>query len=243
MAATPLVQPGDIISSNLINSILSRLQQLEDLMAQGSTPSQVVITGFEPSDQVPMGQVLAVNGNNFAFPPTDNTVTVGGQPVTNFELGSTSTRLSFIVPTTIPDVTSGGKQVVVIIATPTKGTTQAGYKVLPALATTGNPPTITNITRTDGTPNLMIGQEALIVGTNFVTGDTRVRMLVPLGNNLFSKDPSSGPSLTLTSVTPTLIKFNVPDITEITISPKTVQVEVGVDSHPVVTRNVSVRRT
>ena len=244
MPTTPLVQPGDIISSNLINSILSRLQTLEDLVAQGGGPSQVVIGGFDPADQQSMGQVLTLLGNNFAFPASDNTVTVGGQAVTNFQVGSTSTRLSFIVPTTIPDVTAGGKQVVVIVATPSKGTTQRSYKVLPALPTTGNPPTVTNITRNDGSPNLIIGQEAVVEGAFFAIGDTRVRMRVPLGNNLFSNYPSNAPSLALVpTMIPTLLRFVVPDITEVTASPRPVQVEITVDSHPPVTRNVTVRRS
>jgi hypothetical protein len=246
MANIPPVQPGDIISASLFNSILARLDQLEALIGQVGTGggTLVAIDGFDPPSQQAIGQALAIIGKNFAFPPNQNVVTIDGVPISTFQVGSTNTRLEVIVPD-ITAVPVTGKPVNVSV-TNSQGAAQRPYKVMPANPVVGSPPTISSVTKVDGTFAVKIGEDALINGTNFSTTPAQnlVKLRFPLGGNLFSDYPAAANQfLPIVNSTATTIRFMVPNIVEITGPPQVVTLELTVDGHPTVKFNVNIRRT
>ena len=85
------IQPGDLITSNLMNRIVDKLNSLETrvglLEAVGPEGEAVVITGLLPSGPVGLGSELRVTGRNFGL-PSANVVTIDNIQVTQFKSGS-----------------------------------------------------------------------------------------------------------------------------------------------------------
>jgi len=231
------VQPGDIISSELVNSVLGLLslheQRLTALEAGGSTGGgQVVITSADPATQVAAGQVLSIVGANFAFPPSDNAVTVDGVAITSFRSDSTGSVLKFIVPTSLT-IPPSGKNVVIKVAN-SKGAASFLYRVLPPIPAVGNPPAINSVTTLAGSQLLQIGQKIRITGTNFAPSPNEniitFSVNTALGKAVY---PKAGTTLLIDTAnsSTTQIIVTVPDITEITpamdTTPVTIDVGVG----------------
>lgn len=245
------VNPGEIISSNLVNFLIDSIIDLDQRVSalSATLPSgPVSITSFEPAFQVPIGQVLTIHGVGYAFPPEQNLVKIDDVQVLVFR-PSTSIRLEFIVPP-IPNVPPGGRNVVVLVQNST-GSTQRLYRVTPSIPATGNPPTIINVTRTDNTNQpLTPGQDAFINGTEFATTPTdnvitmRFTVLVngtPATINL----PRSGdPPIPVTEATATRLRVTLPAMPELPLNqniPLIVEVRKG--AHPPAPGNAFVRRT
>jgi hypothetical protein len=175
------VQPGQVISSALMNEILERLQKIgvgestgdltsiqselqaletwqksvdpqisainktlsdveAKLMSIGTTPQveeKVRITGFEPPDSCPTGQVMTILGDNFAPNPFENVVVLRNIPVDEFRPDSTLNRLKFIVPTSLPS----GK--VTVYVSNCNGEAHADYTL--SAPTNVNTPKITDV--------------------------------------------------------------------------------------------------
>src|SRR3712207_4582804 len=94
------VEPGDVITSELINYVLDKLREHDERLTEiqsNPTGSGLTVSEILPPDQEAVGRSLELRGSNFLFPPEQNIVRVGGVPVTQF-LGSTSTFLRFIIP-------------------------------------------------------------------------------------------------------------------------------------------------
>lgn len=159
------VEPGQIVTSELMNYVLAKLrdheQQLSELQS-GSSGSGVTIREIIPRDQEAVGRPLELRGDNFLFPPDSNVVTIGGVRVTSF-LSSTPTFLRFIIPA-IPGTLP---QNVEIRVENTNGTVIRGYRVTPAVPVPGTPPVITNVTRVGGSATLQVGAPFIITGANF----------------------------------------------------------------------------
>ena len=246
------VRPGDVISSDFINQILARLEAMDQritlLETKPPTGDQVVINSFEPPVQVEAGQLLTLVGINFAFPPSGNTISIDGftVPVANIRADSTSGRLKFIVPTEII-VPSGGRNYTIRVVTPTRGSTQKAYRLLPALDVVGDPPVISSITRaSDGSATLRIGEMARITGQHFAdnAADNTITFTIatvtpaityPLPGQTLTIDPENSHSEQIFVVVP-----NIVEIAAGTQAPVTVEVRVG--AHPPAALLVQVRR-
>jgi hypothetical protein len=255
MAITILqhVKPGDIISSDLVNYLIDNIIDLDQRLStlQSVTPSgPITITGFNPSVQVPIGQVLVINGTGFAFPPEQNVVRIDDVQVTSFRPGSTSIRLEFIVPA-VPNVPQGGRNVIVSVANASGGPVTRLYRLTPAVPVIGNPPTITTVTRTDNTnAPLTPGGNAFVNGTNFSTtaSENEVRMsFVALVNNVpttINLPRQNDPAIAVTQASATQLTVTVPLMPELPLNQSvTLNVQVRVGAHPPATANTLVRRT
>src|SRR5215472_8804866 len=104
------VNPGDVISSDLFNQMLAKLNDLETRVSNLETGSVIaagnIIDHFDPPAQQQVGQVLKVFGA-FDFPPAVNSVTIDGVQVTSFRPDSNNLHLSFVIPSTITIPLSG----------------------------------------------------------------------------------------------------------------------------------------
>lgn len=239
------VRPGNVITSDAWNEVLTRLEEIEQRVAslekQGPAPGQVVIASFDPPNQVEVGQVLTINGLNFAFPPANNIVKVDNIQVIEFRPDSTPTSLKFILPSV--SAPPGGRNVVVSIQN-NKGSVERSYRVLPSVPVSGDPPVVTNALREDGSSNLRIGQVVIISGDNFsaTASENRVHFVLnlPTGTKTYP-DTVAGLPVTFASVTE--LRVIVPNITEVpAIGSLPVTLRVGVGAHVPAVRVVSVIR-
>jgi hypothetical protein len=226
----PQVRPGDVISSDLINLIITKLQALEQTIGSGGT--NVAISGFDPPNQQAAGQILTVKGLNFLFPPTNNRVTVGDIVINDFRPDSNTTQLKFVLPQSIP-VAPGGQNVPIRVEN-SQGSDQKLYRLMPAIPVAGPPPQITSITlqTAAGSTTLQIGKIAFIAGQNFAATatDNIISFTVQTGSGS-AVYPKQGSSLVFDPATNTSqILVTVPDITEIVsgAGPSFVTLQVGV---------------
>lgn len=252
MANSLQVRPGDVISSDFMNQILNSInaidQRITILENQLPSTDQVAIDTFEPPVQVEAGQLLILHGRYFAFPPTRNIITISGfaVPVENIRPDSTTSRLKFIVPKDI-HVPVGGNNYTIRVVTPTKGSAQKDYRLLPALEAVGSPPNITSVTRAStGSPTLRVNENARITGQHFAAD--------PNDNVITFKIETVSPAVTYPLAGQTLtidleqsntnqIVVTVPNILEIAAGESApVTVEVGVGVHPHTVYVASVRR-
>lgn len=241
------VRPGDLITSDLMNQLFRKIDEMEQRLASleagGATGTLLTITAFDPPNQIAVGQELSVFGSGFAFPPTDNQVTVEGVAVTQFRPGSTSTRLRFLVPSPGSPVPSSGRNVTIRVSN-SNGSVQRLYRILPPIPVVGNPPEITAVTREDGSSNLRIGQLAIIEGQNFAATATdntiRFRVDTQGGPVVY---PQPGSTLAITSANPEEIRLVVPEIDEVPATGGlSVTIEIIVGAHIPAVRVVNIRR-
>jgi IPT/TIG domain len=242
------VKPGDVISSELMNFILSKLGEVDQrvltLETGGSQTGNVVITGFDPPTQVLAGQVLTIQGNNFAFPPENNVVTIDGAPITAFRPDSTGSLLKFVVPTSL-NIPAGGKNVTIMVKN-NLGEHLALYRVLPSVQAPGNPPSIGSVAPASG-PFIFVNQAIIITGQNFAANplDNIIRFRVTLsagGQNVY---PQTGQALVINEENSdtTQIEVTVPNIVEVPAGQsRPVTLEVGVGAHVPAAFNINVRR-
>jgi hypothetical protein len=124
-------------------TIETRLTALEaKLLVAGN----VRINGFDPPQQIPVGQVLTILGSGFMNPLVENLVFINDTPIYNYRIDSDNSHLKIVVPTTIPNVTpvAAGTEITIRVAND-EGEAQKTYKVTPALTATGTPPRIANV--------------------------------------------------------------------------------------------------
>ena len=239
------VKPGDLITADFINGLIDNItnlnQRIKTLEDGFSEAGDVRITAFKPppppyDNGQNLGQVLQIFGDNFSWPPQNNTVTIqnflvpigGKATVTKFQPGSNPTMLEFVIPTTIAGVQASGTDVTITVGSSAPKT----YHLRPALPTSGKPPffisdkPITN--KLDGSVNLSVNKTAIIKGGNFgsTVSDNKIELVIPTGTG--EKRYPIVPSLAST----TEIEFIVPDISEITDEGIDVSVELKVDNYP-----------
>jgi hypothetical protein len=127
------VRPGDLITAELMNRIVTALNTLETrvtaLEGAGAPGGTVTITGVSPTGPIPMGSELRVFGTNFGL-PTFNIVTLDGVPVTQFKAGSSDTLLIFDVPA-IQGVPPQGRTVTLTVSNQ-KGFASTPVIIVPA---------------------------------------------------------------------------------------------------------------
>lgn len=132
------VKPGDLITADMMNRILTALTTLNTRVAAlegagSAAGGTVTITGLSPSVPVPMGSELRVFGKNFGL-PTLNVVTVDGNPVSLFKAGSNDALLIFDVPAVQGVPQQGGKLVTLTISNQ-HGFASTTFTVVQALPT------------------------------------------------------------------------------------------------------------
>jgi hypothetical protein len=253
MAVTPPnVRPGDIISSDLVNYLLSRIGEFDDRISKletgTQTSGQVEIDQFEPSVQQNVGQLLTIHGKNFAFPPTDNVVTLGNVAITAFEPDSTGSMLRFFIPRTV-NVGSGSDGAnVKITITNNSGTTAALYRILPGVPVVGNPPQITDVQPVAGPGSIFVNTQIRIIGSNFAADPTQnqitFQIVTASGPVIY---PKSGQALVLdvANSNTSAIIVTLPDMAEVASGPggaKVVTVRVTVGAFPPASRNFTANR-
>jgi hypothetical protein len=99
------VQPGDLITTDLVNQILVDLAELQIRVGKIETGVVVKkspeILGFIQSPPFYPLQQIDMQGRNFSVPPENNKLTIDGNPVTQFSSGSTSQLLTFTIPSSL----------------------------------------------------------------------------------------------------------------------------------------------
>ncbi|MCG8461827.1 MAG: hypothetical protein MI919_36555 [Holophagales bacterium] len=247
----PRVRPGDVISADLFNDLIRRIEILESQVGQGGSGppgGAVAIEGFTPVAEVAALQNLAIRGRNFAIPVSRNTVRVmrpgtssGGVVVTELLPRSTSTVLRLRVPDLGP-IAANGESFVVRVDAAEHGTTEELFRFLPPRDVQGEPPTITGVVDAEtGRSPMRVGRIARIVGTNFAAApaDNQVQILVSTSTGGTRVYPEVGGSLQVaSSSTSTLLDFTVPPIDEASPTRQlTVVVRVTVGDHAPAERN------
>ncbi|HZT77423.1 MAG TPA: IPT/TIG domain-containing protein [Vicinamibacterales bacterium] len=92
------VQPGDLITADLMNQIMSAIETLDGKVGSSTTTgTKAVITGYEPAGAVRPGDQLTIHGQNFGSQPSLDVVTINGVRV-DIQAGSSDQQLIVIVP-------------------------------------------------------------------------------------------------------------------------------------------------
>ncbi len=227
------VQPGDLITSELMNTILARLEDLHQRLSnlEAGTGEGVTITGFDPPVEARVNDTLTIIGTNFVVPFTRNIVTIGGVEVPDFLPGTGETRLRFTIPP-VPNLPDAGREVLVNVQN-SRGFAQRFYRLLPPDQSGGPAPSITNVTRaSNGEQILVIGQDALIVGQNFAGTAEGNQLTFRYGAADPYPRPGQSLQFTPTGSPTTRIQVQVPNISEISTDDGvvTVSIEVRVGS-------------
>ena len=137
----PRVRPGDLITADLMNTMIDRLNALEAAVAAGEgtpTAHAVSISGLIPANgNVRVGDFLQVFGQNFDFSIGAQRVFIDTTRVDAFDGANCSdTKLVFRIPSTITDVPSGGRPAILTVNNATS-TARWTITLLPALELVG----------------------------------------------------------------------------------------------------------
>ena len=231
------VRPGDLISSNLMNFVLTKLQEFDTRISKLETASaagDVQITGFDPPNQQNAGQQLTIFGNNFALPGTSNSVTLNDTSITAFQPNSSTTQLVFIIPASFSPPAGGN---VTVTVSNSNGKYSALYVILPAIPVTGPNPQITGVSQVSGS-TIFVGQQIRITGNNFplhpADNALTFQVAVASGPVTYPK-PGNTVQIDMIYSNAQQIICTLPDITEITSSPfgfAVVTVSDTVGAHP-----------
>lgn len=129
------VQPGDLITSDLVNQILSDIADLRIWIARveaaQSTGKRIRITQIISANTPPrVRDILEVRGENFESPPQKNKVTISGVEAFQFSGASDEGRLVFEIPNVV--VPAEGKIVPLRIEN-TYGSDSVDIKLLAAI--------------------------------------------------------------------------------------------------------------
>jgi hypothetical protein len=211
------VDPGDLITAEDFNDLISRLEDLQKRVENlENQQGEVVINGFDPPEELEVGQALTIFGANFEFPPDQNTVEIDERKMDDFLVGSTNTALRLRLPDDL-EVPQGGRNVPVRVENEA-GSAQRVYRLLPA---SPDQPSITSVTRADAdSGNLIIEKGAVIEGENFGSsrGDNVIEFMPDGTQNVY---PDNQDDLTINSVSETKIEVVVPEIDEVRERPGT----------------------
>lgn len=172
------VQPGDLISADLMNEILAAIGDLQirvaGLEGAGPSSSAVRIDGLRAIQPLRVNDPAEIYGAGFLVPALLNTVTMGGLPVAN--LRGSATQLFFQVPRLA--VSSAGTATTVTVVNANGTASSAPIMVLPEpIVPSGQ----TQLTYT--TPPVMpAGQPNLTGGGNDYTFTFSIRFVPAVDN-------------------------------------------------------------
>lgn len=172
-AISDTVRPGDVISSDLINRIIGKINEHDVLIASGGgggggTATGLLLTGFSPALEQNVGKNLTVFGN-FDFPLGTNALSIDGLPILPgaFLPGSNNLQLVIKIPTNIVVAPSTKKPVLVRIVN-NKGADQRPYTLLPELPGLPDPMIVEVRDSGNNSATLRSAMEARIAGQNFI---------------------------------------------------------------------------
>jgi hypothetical protein len=161
------VRPGDVISSDLMNYVLTKLAEFDARLSKleaGSVSGNVQIASFDPPLQQNAGRPLTIYGSNFAVPASVNLVMLGNYQITSFTSPNSATVLNFTIPNDFVPPADGNVSVTI---SNSQGKTTALYKVLPFVQVTGPDPVIQNVLPIYPTTVILVKNPIHIVGANF----------------------------------------------------------------------------
>jgi hypothetical protein len=153
------VNPGDLITADLVNQILRDIADLNLRMAQlesGSTTTPVLQL-FQPVDgaQFRAGEDLVIQGRNLGFTQGTSVVTIDGIRATDYRTGSTDDRITVRIPG-VSTPTADGRDVVLVVSNGTSSAIRT-LRIRPAQDLAG----AMDVTWEDVTPNpIQPGQRA-----------------------------------------------------------------------------------
>jgi len=244
------VRPGDIISSNLMNFVLTKLQEFDSRIGKlesGTSAGQVRITSFDPPVQQNAGRNLTIFGSGFAVPADVNTVLLNQTRVTTFTSPNSDTVLNVVIPNAFvppPD------NLVTVSISNSQGNTSVLYKILPFVTVPGPPPVVQNVLPVSPATVVLVNQPIQIVGANFAaTGsDNQILFEITVGSNTVTY-PSASASLAFDNAHSDAnnIVVTLPDITEISVpgalGQRMVTLRLTVGAHPEVRFPFPARRS
>jgi hypothetical protein len=112
------VRPGDLITADLVNQILSDVADLETRVAQleggQASSSALVLTLPNNGDQFQVGQDLPIVGANLGVSTGSAVVTFNGVLATTFRPGATDQRLTVLIPNIVPLDPAGSSVALVV---------------------------------------------------------------------------------------------------------------------------------
>jgi len=165
------VQPGDLITADLMKSLIREIEKLDEKVKALETSSAisgaVIIRELvPPSGTVRVGEELQVLGQSFGFTMGEHRVYIDDLRVDNFKAGSNDQHLIFDIPLTIIDVPSAGRPAMLTVSNRTSSA-QRRLHLLTALKLAGAvdviPRGVKRGTLTTPTPNEPFTYEFLIV--------------------------------------------------------------------------------
>jgi hypothetical protein len=132
------VNPGDLITANYFNNILSSFDsRISALESAATSATGVIISALvPPSGTVTVGNPLQVIGSNFGFSTGVDRVYIDDVPVNAFNAGSSDTQLNFNIPNSITNVPAQGRPATLTVSNQTS-TAQRTLTLLPALVLIG----------------------------------------------------------------------------------------------------------
>lgn len=218
MPTPPRVNPGDLISSELMNFILGKIVEYENRLAglesAAGPVSQVRIDRFEPEAQQNAGSDLSIFGSNFAVPASSNIVTLNDIQIVSFLPDSSQAVLKFRIPSTFQPPADG--QVTVSVQN-NSGRTSVLYRILSFIPPTVPTPVIDTVVSADPPNPIVVNGQIVINGSNFAANpmENEVTFTI-LANANEVRYPKTGQTIIdATRSTTTRITATLPDITEI----------------------------
>jgi hypothetical protein len=135
------VQRGDLITADLLNSIMDQLLSQDSRISAlefGSAPGAVQIIALTPANgNVQLGAELRVAGKNFGFVAGATVVYVDTTRIQTFKTGSNDQLLIFDVPATLTNVPSTGRPAALTVSNQTTSA-QAQLTVFSSMQVQGN---------------------------------------------------------------------------------------------------------
>lgn len=168
------IRPGEVISSDLMKYILTKLDELEQKLGSVTPGTGVIsIDGFEPIGPLAVGENLIIKGQGFSTPVGLNKVVLTPLPPGSivdpiqiplpnfFSFESSATRIKFQVPV-LPGISSTGQNVLVSVTNAGGQKTERQYMLK---AASNAPPT--QIFGFDPPTGQAVGQKLKVLGANF----------------------------------------------------------------------------
>jgi hypothetical protein len=233
------VNPGDVITSDLMNFILTKLQEYDSRIGKlesGTSAGQVHVTSFDPANQQNAGRNLTIFGAGFAVPAETNNITLNQVKITNFTSPNSDTVLNFIIPN---DFIPPADNLVTVSIGNSQGSTSVLYKVLPFVAVPGPDPVIQGVAPVAPATAILVNAPIHITGANFAPTGSANQILFDIvlgpntvtyprpGNTLVFDDAHSGVNDIIVTL-PDIVEINLPG----PAGQRTVTLRLTVGAHP-----------
>lgn len=153
------VQPGDLISAELMNEVLAAISDLQlrvgHLESIGTTAQTLRILRIDGALPIRVGNRVTAVGEDFSVPASRNSVSVNATSVTPVDNASTTTALVFDMPD--PGIGQGGRQVTLHLTNAIGQTASFNFQLEPALSAPRGDLSVSYITAPTGGATLSEG--------------------------------------------------------------------------------------